>query len=337
MNKNIIIENFEHKVGAHCETSVLRNLLSFYGIELSEPMIFGIGNGLFFSHLPMIKLNNAPVTSFRPWPGKIFKSASKALGAEWKIQHFRDPEKAMQKLDENLNEGIPTGLMVGMFFLDYMPSAFRFHFNAHNIVAVGKENNSYWVSDPITEKLENISYDQLKLVRYAQGTFKPKGKLYYFSKIPQDYDLKKIIKRSIKYTANRMVNVPGPIIGVSGIRFLAKRLEKYPKKYSTRKANKNLAMIVRMQEEIGTGGAGFRFMYAAFLQEAAQIFNNEELEILSKKMTSVGDLWRAFAVSAGRIIKGRNKDETFQTIANQLREVADAEQEIFTSLKKLKL
>ena len=32
-----------------------------------------------------------------------------------------------------------------------------------------------------------------------------------------------------------------------------------------------LGNIVRMQEEIGTGGGGFRFMYAAFLQEAGDV------------------------------------------------------------------
>ena len=33
----------------------------------------------------------------------------------------------------------------------------------------------------------------------------------------------------------------------------------------------------RMQEEIGTGGAGFRFLYAAFLQEAGEKLNRADL------------------------------------------------------------
>jgi len=69
-------------------------------------------------------------------------------------------------------------------------------------------------------------------------------------------------------------------------------------------------MIVRMQEEVGTGGAGFRYMYAAFLQEAASLFGSAELNDLSQEMTAIGDTWREFAVTAARIIKkgqaGRN-------------------------------
>jgi len=35
-----------------------------------------------------------------------------------------------------------------------------------------------------------------------------------------------------------------------------------------------------MQEEIGTGGAGFRYIYAAFLQEAADFLEDDHLRVL---------------------------------------------------------
>ena len=64
--------------------------------------------------------------------------------------------------------------------------------------------------------------------------------------------------------------------------------------------------MVRMQEEIGTGGGGFRFIYAAFLQESAVILENEKLKELSQEMTIIGDLWRDFAVNASRVYKNRS-------------------------------
>ena len=82
---------------------------------------------------------------------------------------------------------------------------------------------------------------------------------------------------------------PMPIVGVSGIKMVSRQIRKWPSKHGVKKANHYLAQMVRMQEEIGTGGGGFRFIYAAFLQEASEILNNEELKELSKEMTKIGD------------------------------------------------
>lgn len=43
---------FEHRQSAHCENGVVSNLLRFHGMEFDEPMVFGIGAGLFFSLFP---------------------------------------------------------------------------------------------------------------------------------------------------------------------------------------------------------------------------------------------------------------------------------------------
>ena len=60
-----------------------------------------------------------------------------------------------------------------------------------------------------------------------------------------------------------------------------------------------------MQEEIGTGGGGFRFIYGAFLQEAHAYHPNDELMEISKQFTKSGDIWRSAAVQAAGIYKGR--------------------------------
>ena len=144
--------DFKHKMSAHCENGVTSNLMHFYGLELSEPMIFGIGSGLFFTYLPFIKLNGAPVTSFRPMPGAIFKRVNKTLGIKMKTQKFAGREdESMLELDNLLQNGIPVGMVVGVYHLNYFPAPMRFHFNAHNLVAYHKKDNQYLVSDPVME------------------------------------------------------------------------------------------------------------------------------------------------------------------------------------------
>ena len=138
---------FEHHQAAHCENGVASNLLKSQGLDISEPMVFGIGSGLFFVYLPFLKVNFAPGFSYRSMPGSIFSKAAKRLGFKIKRQKFRNPKDAQKALDENLRKGIPTGMQVGVFHLTYFPEEYKFHFNAHNLVAFGKENGEYLISD----------------------------------------------------------------------------------------------------------------------------------------------------------------------------------------------
>jgi len=327
--------NFEHSQSAHCENGVVSNLLRYYGVELSEPMIFGIGSGLFFSHMPFLKVDGIPVTSFRPLPGVIFSRISKRLGVKFNKKKFRNsPQKAMEALDQNIKQGIPTGMLVGVYHLSYFPDPYRFHFNAHNIIVFKKNNEKYEISDPIMEDFTELDYNELMRVRYAKGVFAPKGHMYWVEKIPDTIDLKEAIYKGIKQTCKHMLNIPVPLFGVKGIRYMSKRVRNYPNKLGPRKAALFTGQIVRAQEEIGTGGAGFRFMYAAFLQEAGKITGNNKLSELSSDMTTIGDKWREFAIITGRIVKNRNKaDENYDHAANLLLKIAEEEEGFYRKLQ----
>jgi hypothetical protein len=89
-----------------------------------------------------------------------------------------------------------------------------------------------------------------------------------------------------------------------------------------------------MQEEIGTGGGGFRFIYAAFLQEASAILGNEKLRELSLEMTKIGDMWRDFAVNASRVYKNRStQEDVYNTLSKEMLAIADREEIFFRKLK----
>ena len=263
--------NFTHHQSAHCENGVASNLLKFHGINISEPMVFGIGSGLFYFYLPFLKVNHAPAISYRPMPGSIFNKAAKRLGIKVKRVKFSNNNQAQKALDENLKNNIPTGLQVGVYNLTYFPDEYRFHFNAHNLVVYGKENDTFLISDPVMETVTTLTEKELEKVRFAKGAFAPKGQMYYPIHIPTDLNWENAIIKGIKNTCSDML-APVPIVGVKGMKWVAKDIRKWPAKKGAKVANHYLAQMVRMQEEIGTGGGGFRFIYAAFLQEAASNF-----------------------------------------------------------------
>lgn len=329
---------FDHRQAAHCENGATANLLRHYKISLSEPMVFGIGSGLFFSYFIFYKVNNLPVISFRPWPGMIFNRVTKHLGIKIKRKKFKDSSEAMAALDRNLEDGFPTGCLVGVYHLTYFPKAYRFHFNAHNLVVTDKQGDDYLISDPIMENIEKLSSNDLKRVRFAKGTYPPKGRMYYIDEMPGPFDLRQAIIKGINKTTKDMLHIPVPLFGIKGIRFLARKMRKWPSKFGEKKAALYLGQVVRMLEEIGTGGAGFRFIFAAFLQEAAPIIEQPVLNDLSKEMTAIGDRWRDFAIVAGRIFKKRaGQSESYNAAADILMEIADREEEVFRTIEKLKL
>lgn len=329
--------NFTHHQSAHCENGVISNLFRHHGHDLSEPMVFGIGSGLFFTYLPFVKVNHAPGFSYRPVPGHIFKRVTKRLGVKMKREKFRNPASAQAALDEKIRQNTPVGLQVGVYHLTYFPDEYRFHFNAHNLVVYGKENDTYLISDPVMEKVTTLSAEELERVRFAKGVFAPKGHIYYPVSFPEKLDLKAAIRKGIKQTCRDML-APVPIIGVRAMRWVAKLIRKWPEKKGKKITNHYLGQIVRMQEEIGTGGGGFRFIYGAFLQEAAEVVNQPRLHELSKEMTKIGDLWRDFAVDAARLYKNRSSEtDAYAKLSNKMLHIADREEAFFKELKKVKI
>ena len=327
---------FLHYQHAHCESGVTSNLLRHEGISLSEPMAFGIGAGLFFGHMPMLKVSGVPGTTYRTWPGAIFKRVAQRLDIKIHSERFKDQGKAMQALDEVLATGKPVGILGSVFYLPYLPEAFRFHFNAHNFVAYGKQDGEYLISDPIMEHGTKIAPADLVKARFAKGMPEPKGFMYYITSVPDQLNMAKAIELGIKQTCYFMLYPPFVWFGNSAIFLLAKKIRSYPKKLPPRKAALYLGNVIRMQEEIGTGGGGFRYIYAAFLQEAGELLKRDDLLSFADELTKIGDDWRNFAYHAARLMKDRTTDiVSYDELSDLLIKCGEQEKIFFEKLLKL--
>lgn len=334
-------EEFKHIQSAHCENGVTVGLLKHFNVNvITEPLAFGIGSGLFYIHIPFMQVSKGPAISFRTMPGAIFQRTCKALKVKVNTKKFRSKEKAKAYLDQLIDRQTPAGCQVGVFHLPYFPPAYRFHFNAHNIIVYGKENGHYLVSDPIMETTTSLTSSELEKVRFAQGTLAPRGKIYYPEQISEisEKNLKEGIAKGIKRNCRDMLYIPGGIAGVKGIKFTAKKVRKWRNSLGERKAALYLGQIVRMQEEIGTGGGGFRFLYAAFLEESSEILKNKDLLEVSEQMTKAGDLWRDSAMLMSGIYKGRLLGQKhYDECADLLNHISDVEKKAFQTLSKIKL
>ncbi|ADH85841.1 BtrH N-terminal domain-containing protein [Desulfurivibrio alkaliphilus] len=325
--------DFQHRQAAHCESGVAANLVSHGGIPLSEPMAFGVGAGIFFGYFPFIRLNGLPLVTYRVASGRIIKRLAGNLGIRVWEQSFRNPERAMKALDDLLARGIPVGLQTGVFWLPYFPKAYRFHFNGHNLVVYGKRGDDYLISDPVFPGPVSCPAQDLQRARFAAGALAPKGRMYGLEFRPEKPDFRPAIMAGIRVAVRGMLQ-PFPLTGVRGIRFLARRLKRWPRRLGPQRAALHLGHVVRMQEEIGTGGGGFRFLYADFLREAGELLGHEPLAAVGRELTAAGDRWRDFAVMAARICKGRpGAGDDYQALAAGLEQCAALEEQVFRRLR----
>lgn len=326
--------HFVHTQSAHCESGVAANLLGHQGIKISEAMAFGIGGGIFFGYLPFVRINGLPLVTYRSAAGQILKRFGQIPGISMYQKRFRSSDLAMAELDAALDASIPVGLQTGVFWLPYFPKALRFHFNAHNLVVYGKEGDDYLISDPVFPGPVRCPAEDLAKARFASGALAPKGKMYYLTQVPDNLEKRSLVVKGIKSVCKMMLDTPFPLIGIKGMRFMAGRMKKWPKRLGEENANLHLGHVVRMQEEIGTGGGGFRFMYAAFLQESAGELQDQSLLDFASLLTSAGDNWRQFAVMAARICKDRAlQGDTYIAMAEQVQECARLEEKVFRQLK----
>src|SRR5690606_32093306 len=196
--KAIVMQSFQHRQSAHCESGVLSAMLTHKGLPLSEPMVFGLSSALAFAYIPLVKLAGMPLIAYRMPPGWIIRGMRKRLGIKLQSETFRNPAQARRALDRKLDEGELVGLQTGVFWLPYFPEEMRFHFNAHNLIVYGREHDDYLISDPVFEYPSRCASDALERARFAKGALAPKGMMYSIETIPQNVDFSAAIKGAIR-------------------------------------------------------------------------------------------------------------------------------------------
>jgi Domain of unknown function (DUF4872)/Butirosin biosynthesis protein H, N-terminal len=325
-------EPFVHAHASHCESGVMSSLLRHHGMPISEAMAFGLASALAFAYLPFVRINGLPLVSYRMPPRAIIRGLARSLGLDMRFETFRTPSAGTERLDALLDAGELVGLQTSVFWLPYFPPDLRFHFNAHNLLVYGREGHEYLISDPVAETPVRCARKDLEKARFAKGALAPKGLLYFLKTPPAAPDWMRLGRRALARTA-RIMLAPLPLIGVRGMRMLARRIERLPLADGGEHARLYIGNIVRMQEEIGTGGGGFRFLYATFLQELAAKTGYAALEGFAPRLVEIGDRWREFALAAARMIRGRDALSP-PALAERLRALAADETLFFQGLDR---
>jgi len=292
------IDDYRHRVASHCETGTLRNLISHAGMEMSEPMVFGIGSGPMFIYLFFAKgPSTFPLIGLRNRPGNVFKHVGKLCGIDFRFEKFRNSRSALKRAHEWIDRGVPVGISVDMFYMKYLPIFLRVHAPSHFIVLVGRDGDSYTVSDPYSSEMGVLKREDLDAAMDTHAPLARDNFLCTVRGVPQDVDWEKAVKKAMNKTVKVMLMPPGvrrlfPFMGVMGMKLYARKMIEWPKRYRGVVLREGILFNAVGFEDQGTGGGAFRLMYGAFLQETARLLDSDDLETMADRMIEHGQDWR---------------------------------------------
>jgi len=323
----MIIKNFKPFEGQHCETTATGSLLLHQGINLSEPMLFGLGEGLNFI-LWNMKTMNFPFIGGRIKTDLLTQNITRNLNLKLTVWETSSPKKAWENVKENIDSGIPVGIKLDCYHLDYFTN--KLHFAGHYVAMYGYDENSSYLADTMQQGgLVKASLKNFELARNERGPMSSKNLSYTIEATNKKYDLKKEIIQAISNNAKNYLNPPIQNISYKGILKTSKEIIKWFKRSKDVEGDfKTTAMLM---EKAGTGGALFRNLYRDFLKESYQISKVEEIEESYEMFVDIARLWRA--VSKLFIKAGDTKDiEYIYRASEMLVEISDKEKKAMNIL-----
>jgi len=283
----MIIKNFKSFTGQHCETTATGTLLKNIGIELSEPMLFGIGEGLGFIFWNM-KTMNFPFIGGRIKTDLLTQNITRNLNLKLEIHETSSIKKAWSNVKENIDKGIVVALKLDCYHLDYFTN--KIHFAGHYVAMYGYDENYAYLVDTLQQGKEvKTTLENLKLARNEKGPMSSRNLSYTIQKLEKLPDLKTVIPNAITRNAKDYLSPPITNIGYKGIIKTSKEIKKWFQRSTN--ISQDFKTTAMLMEKAGTGGALFRNLYRDFLKESFELSQLKQLEEGYTMFCEIAQLW----------------------------------------------
>jgi len=288
--------------GQHCETTATGTLLKHIGIELSEPMLFGIGEGLGFIYWKM-KTMEYPFLGGRIKTDLLTQNIAHHLQLELIVKETSSKQKAWDGVKQLIDDGQPVGLKLDCYHLQYFSRPF--HFAGHYATIYGYDDTyAYLVDTQQQGCLVKTSLESLAMARAEKGPMASKNLYYTLQKTQQSYNLNKIILTAISNNAKTYLNPPITNIGYKGIFKAAKAIFEWF--HSSKNIEQEFRHTARLMEKGGTGGALFRNLYRDFLKESYELLGLKPLNDAYEQFTEIANMWNTVSACFEKVSESKD-------------------------------
>ncbi|MFG2288292.1 BtrH N-terminal domain-containing protein [Streptomyces sp. NPDC048595] len=275
----------------HCETTALGVLLRHQGVDLSEPMLFGLGSGLSFVYWDT-KNMGFPFLGGRVKPFELTRNLAGGLGLELQVQETTSPRRAWENASAAVDAGRPVGLQLDSYHLDYFTS--KVHFGGHVVAMYGyDDHDAYLVDTDQQGGAVTTSLTSLAQARAARGPMTAKHRSFTLTAPQGPPSPHGRIVPAITACAEAFLNPPIANLGHRGIAKAGKQVRTWLQR--TDAPQRDLSQAALLMEQAGTGGALFRNLYRDFLAECGQLHDSGHLRTGHALYTEAATLWTEVA------------------------------------------
>lgn len=316
----MIIETIKPFNGQHCETTATGTLLNQLNMTFSEPMLFGLGEGLGFIFWKM-KTMPLPFIGGRIKPDALTANIARNLNLELRVTETSSKGKAWESVRRCIEDGQPVGLKLDCYHLQYFSRPF--HFAGHYVALYGYDTeNAFLVDTQQQGGLVKTSLESLALARAEKGPMASKNLYYTLHTTTKPYDLNTALLNAIRNNAYDYLNPPITNISYKGILKTSSEVVKWFK-IST-DIEHDFKTTALLMEKAGTGGALFRNLYRDFLKESNERINNSHLKQGYAAFTEIAERWTSVSLLFEKA--GQTGEFTYvQAIADLLKILSEKE------------
>jgi hypothetical protein len=269
----------------HCETTTLGVLLGHVGIDLSEPMRFGLGEGLSFVYWEA-KYLDFPFLGGRTKPMAVATRLADRLGLALDVAETASPRKAWQNVAGHLDAGRPVGLQLDCYHLDYFST--KAHFGGHVVAMYGYDDTYAYLVDTAPQGgAVRTTRASLAAARAERGPMTARHLSFTVDRAGEPASVRAVLGTAVRNTAQAFLQPPIANLGYRGIEKAAQRVTRWPPD--------GLARAAALMESGGTGGALFRNLYRDFLAECATLVDSDALRTGHRLYAEAATLWTRVA------------------------------------------
>ncbi|MEV0200422.1 BtrH N-terminal domain-containing protein [Nonomuraea sp. NPDC050691] len=282
-----LVKDIEPRGMHHCETTALGVLLRHEGLDLSEPMLFGLGSGLSFIYWDS-KSMPFPFLGGRVKPFELTRNLTARLGLNLLVEETTSARKAWENVAAPIDAGRPVGLQLDCYHLEYFRS--KVHFGGHVVAMYGYDEHDVHLVDTGQQGgAVRTSKASLARARAERGPMTARNRSFTITVPEHPPRWQDQIIPAIRDCADAFLAAPIANLGHRGIGKAAEQLPRWLQRVGD--PRQDLPQAALLMEKAGTGGALFRALYRDFLGECAELIDDDNLRAGHRLYAEAAPLW----------------------------------------------
>ncbi|WP_182872827.1 MULTISPECIES: BtrH N-terminal domain-containing protein [unclassified Microbispora] len=286
------VKDVETRGMRHCETTALGVLLRHEGLDLSEPMLFGLGSGLSFVYWDS-KAMPIPFLGGRVKPFELTRNLAARLELTLATEETTSSRKAWENVASRVDAGRPVGLQLDCYHLDYFRS--KVHFGGHVVAMYGYDEHEVYLVDTDQQGgAVRTGRDGLARARAERGPMTARNRSFTITLPARPLNWQDHIIPAIRDCADAFLAAPIANLGHRGIEKAGKLVPGWLLRAA--EPRRDLPQAALLMEKGGTGGALFRALYRDFLDECTRLIDDGGLRTGHRLYAEAAGLWTEVSV-----------------------------------------